>query len=326
MAKLIISNSLFSQSKFSKDFRSYTITPEYTFNSEVNDVYFYWPKCVKYGNNNKIYVSDSQNNRFVILNDDFKYINQFGRRGNGPSEFIKPGGFDFDNQDNIIISDLENQRIQILNKNFEYISGFVNSFCDFKPDIAVDKNNRIFINTPSRDFLFTLLDYNGNIIASFGEKILKKESKHPNDNLVRFDLDEEGNLYCSFLEKPILRKYDNKFKLIYEINLESLPEIKERKKVWEKYTKGRSKGSRLDKVYIASIAADKEYIYLDVFSMEANPIYIIEKNTGFFVRKFFVQLNDELKLCGYRHDIDVSQENIILIIDEKNMTLVKCKK
>jgi hypothetical protein len=63
--------------------------------------------------NNKIVVSDSDDDCLVVFDKDWRLLSRLGKRGQGPGEFIGPkklGVLD----DNLIVTDTQNSRIQII--------------------------------------------------------------------------------------------------------------------------------------------------------------------------------------------------------------------
>lgn len=93
---------------------------------------------------NNLYVADSGWNKIFKFNSEGKYINSFGREGQGPGEFLaQPNRFHlkitFGNDKKIYVTDRGNKRVTIFSKNGKSTKQF---FLPFLPNDSVDVNSK----------------------------------------------------------------------------------------------------------------------------------------------------------------------------------------
>jgi len=314
-----------------KNFVSVTGTDE-------DELWFYRVNSVKYNKyDNNVYVVDSGNYRIVVLDSDLNYITDFGREGQGPSDFKNPKDIAFDKKGNIVVADRGNNRIQILNKDFKYVSGFrIKDIASFSQSgVLTDSQGRIYINAPSNKSLITVFDIEGNEITNFGEIIteIPAATKDPGaitaaDNAVKFAIDGDDNIYCAFFNYPVIRKYDNNFKLKFEINYENLSVAKSIKKRYERIEKEKPSSvnnlmiTYRPKAYVKNISADDHYLYLK-FGMD-DVIYVFDKYNGDLLDER-VDFKYE-RGAKYFDCFDFSSNNFIYAFNRKDMCVVKFKK
>jgi len=115
-----------------------------------------------------IMVVDSDNNRILTYDQNFKYISEFSNSKDG-FNFEFPYYGSFDNFDNIFIVDRGNNRVVRFDKNFNYISE-LNNF-DYPHDITFDKFNNIFV-ADTNNGTVVVFDNNGNKIKTFSKDFL----------------------------------------------------------------------------------------------------------------------------------------------------------
>lgn len=60
-----------------------------------------------------VFISDAYNNKIVVYDEQGKYLGEFGKTGNGMSEFRQPGGMAFDETGKMYVADRGNNRIVI---------------------------------------------------------------------------------------------------------------------------------------------------------------------------------------------------------------------
>ncbi|MEN8222264.1 MAG: 6-bladed beta-propeller [Acidobacteriota bacterium] len=120
---------------------------------------------------NKLFCTDTDNHKIVIISGNGKIINEFGRRGTGKSEFNFPTHIAVD-EDTVYVTDSLNFRIQM----FDHKGGFKGMFGkngkrggDFsKPKgIAVDSKKRIFVTDVMFDNV-QVFDIAGRFLSYFG--------------------------------------------------------------------------------------------------------------------------------------------------------------
>ncbi len=84
---------------------------------------FTLPTDVAFAPNGDIYVSDGYGSaRVVKFSRDGKYLLQWGKRGNGPGEFMLPHNVVVDAQGRVYVTDRDNQRIEVFDANGKYLT------------------------------------------------------------------------------------------------------------------------------------------------------------------------------------------------------------
>ena len=84
---------------------------------------FNLPTDVAFASNGDIYVSDGYGGaRVVKFSRDGKYLLQWGKRGNGPGEFMLPHNVVVDAQDRVYVTDRDNQRIEVFDATGKYLT------------------------------------------------------------------------------------------------------------------------------------------------------------------------------------------------------------
>lgn len=191
---------------------------------------FHYPTDLTVDSKGNIYVLDSGNNRIVKFNENGKFLLEFGRFGQGPGEFSNPVDILIDGEDKIYVLETGNSRVQIFDTLGHRIGGFAPerlihlSFAQ----MAVDSRKRIYINYPHDGKLIDVYSKEGKFINSIGDYInLNKKKSASKDNITYINFDDNDNLYVLFQSRPIIRKYDKEYKLIYQRDISNLPEVQE---------------------------------------------------------------------------------------------------
>ena len=84
---------------------------------------FNLPTDVAFAPNGDFYVSDGYGSaRVVKFSRDGKYLLQWGKRGNGPGEFMLPHNVVVDAQGRVYVTDRDNQRIEVFDANGKYLT------------------------------------------------------------------------------------------------------------------------------------------------------------------------------------------------------------
>ena len=175
-----------------------------------------------------IYILDERNQRILRFDNNFNYINQIGREGRGPGEYLYPTTFQIF-KDTIYIADVSNYRIDLRFVDGKYIRSFRPKY-PLLSDISlgVNSNGNLFINHPMSNNLVTCYDNSGEIVKSFGDLIDDNDPmKKISINNAHIEVGENDNIYVSFVMVPVLRKYDKNGQLLWERDLTKYSEIKE---------------------------------------------------------------------------------------------------
>lgn len=333
---LLLVCKLYSQNKDIDNVPTEIRKPVNVCGTEDKGPLLYDPKCIKLNKFDKnLYIADCKNHRVVVLNDNLEYIRDFGRRGGGPVEFNEPNLIRFDNEGNLLILDFLNFRIQRITPLGKYLSSFSNTKFSSMLNFNVNKDNRIYFNSAKDGTLTVVTDIMGNALFKFGELFVKDNDpqfRHLSNEQI-FEFDEEGNSYCAFIHKPVLRKYDREFNMIFEINLKYIPEIRERlRRFNERVGKfKKEEGITLDRMslirkhLIECISVDDKYIYLPLYH---NSLYKLNKNNGAIVSKYILKSiaenYDEKNV--YISYIDASSKDFIYAIESRNFLILKYEK
>src|SRR3974390_2058751 len=96
-----------------------------------------------------LYVADTLNNRIEIFDADGKFLNAFGKAGDGPGYFARPKGVAIDTDGHIWVADGVQDRVQVFNKEFQLLisfggHGLLPGQFQGIVNVFADKNNRIF--------------------------------------------------------------------------------------------------------------------------------------------------------------------------------------
>jgi sugar lactone lactonase YvrE len=108
---------------------------------------FYQPNDVITLPNGDILVAEGHNNptishRIVRFDRSGKYLSQFGKRGNGPGEFMQPHGLALDSQGRLFVADRGNNRVTVVTTD----GTFVQDLPQFsRPSgVFIDKNDMLY--------------------------------------------------------------------------------------------------------------------------------------------------------------------------------------
>ena len=145
----------------------------------------------------KIYVFSAKDYNVKVFDDNLKYIEQFGRYGQGPVEFLNPEGIDVNKNGNILIT--EWTLIKIIDKEKKCLTVINTKVAAFAACSKFDNRGYIYINDVKDGFLLSVYDMNGNLITRFGDIYQPEyESFLLSENNVLFAIDDKDNIYCCF--------------------------------------------------------------------------------------------------------------------------------
>lgn len=174
----------------------------------------------------RLYVSDGVNHQIHLYDSNLKYVKSIGRMGQGPGEFYRPVASAFTSAGGLAVYDGRNHRIQVLSSQGTCLCVIpAQSNSGFEYMVGIDHLDRIYVNLPRNKALFTVYSLEGEWLGELGT--LFAEDGNDNVNLVDFAVDSSG-IYCVFNERPLLRKYDMHWQLVYEIDLSDCPEVQDR--------------------------------------------------------------------------------------------------
>lgn len=198
------------------------LSPLYTFANGIDD-YLVNPVGFATNGNDMIFVSDNLPSQIKKYSFSGDFNGVFGRRGQGPGEFVSPTGLDFlDN--NLFIEDRGNLRFKRLSDSGEVKNIYAHQYPYV--EFVVSQNSIYTFSPPSffitgdleeRD-LITVYDQVGNIINSFGEYISFPENIPAGMSWPYLKF-ENDLLHVAFQYFPIYRIYTKDGELINEFDL-----------------------------------------------------------------------------------------------------------
>lgn len=189
--------------------------------AEGQGLYLSQPEGFALAPTGRIYVSDVRNNGIYIFDLSGTHVGTFGRIGQGPGEFLKPGAIAI-SDGHIIVREAGSMRIQIFDLLGKYLSGF-KTFRAYT-SVAAD-NKRIyaspFLHSQYLDTkeacLVDVLDFNGRTLHSFGAPLdIANKGIFPWLNQVILSFGAGNELWVAFKCFPIVRKYATDGRLLAE--------------------------------------------------------------------------------------------------------------
>jgi sugar lactone lactonase YvrE len=165
-----------------------------------------------------IIVLDNGNNRIVVYNNNLKFIKGWGRKGQGPGELIGSWYITLLGK-TIAITNIKNSRIDFFNEDGMYLQSF-------KPGFKVETligygEKEILTNSNTSPNLVNHYNTSGHLLGSFGEWI-DTGSENKNffcNTFIWLCTDSKGNIWLAFKTLPIIRKYNSKGELLFEIKI-----------------------------------------------------------------------------------------------------------
>jgi hypothetical protein len=170
----------------------------------------------------RIYVSSFVDHKVYVLDKKFAVINTIGSLGQGPGELSAPAYLTIHN-DNLYIVDWGNNRLSVFGLDGKYRRTIKIPLNFRGVNIAVDSKEQIYVANPSSENLITILNQEGNEIASFGEKIDQPGVSLRNLNISLLCSDEHDNIYVVFATHHKVRKYNRDFGLEWEKDYSNFP-------------------------------------------------------------------------------------------------------
>lgn len=254
---------------------------------------------IQYDEINKlIYIVNKGDSNILVLNEDFDLVRKIGRFGQGPGEFQKISAISLTHEGNIVVTD--RGRVQVLSNTGEYIGGFrvqlrssVFPICSY-----MDSQKRILVPHFSNNNLISVYSLEGKFLQSFG-KPCEVNSPYNGpyskiyDNYIHLRMDAEDNIYIVFYNQPIIRKYNSKFDLVYEVNFNKLAAIKQKlkdNKIAWKNVKGK-RGWYIYNSYFQTVCLDDSNLYVHVQAGDF-PVLELDKNTGKIIKEYFLLKKD----------------------------------
>ena len=125
-------------------------------------------------NNNKVYVTDSWNDRVQVLNSDLTFFKTFGKEGIGKERFTHPWGIACDSTGKVYVIDSVNHRIQVFKADGKFV-GMFGSHGEGMGEqhrpvgITIDSNDVVYVSEFVNGCI-SVFTIEGQFVVSFGSK------------------------------------------------------------------------------------------------------------------------------------------------------------
>ena len=133
---------------------------------------FYCPRGVAIDTGGNILVADHNNHHIQQLSSTGKHLRTVGTEGNGPLQFLHPGGITVHpDTGKVYVADSGNHRIQVLNSDLTYSSsfgrkGFNNGEFNWPHDVSTDAEGNVYVADQNNH----RIQVDGVYLRQFGKK------------------------------------------------------------------------------------------------------------------------------------------------------------
>jgi hypothetical protein len=176
---------------------------------------------------NELFVLDAGNTCIYSFTKDGKFINKFGRPGQGPGDLLDPLFFDIDNKGNIYVYEYKNRRISIFNDKGKYNDGF-RLISSTKIPFFLTSNKEVVINMPNTGYYISVYGKDGEIKSNIGE-VTKYNKDIPLVNIIFAEgwpfVTGDGNYYIFLHHMPLVKIFSHNGNLIEEKEMTFIPEF-----------------------------------------------------------------------------------------------------
>ena len=172
------------------------------------------PADVIIDKDDNVLILDAGNQRIQKYDSELKYIETIGRAGQGPLEFTDPAAFDITKDGKIYIADYRSGKVHIIEPDMTYSSfPFAQPLTFIKTlsngDLLMDEQPMPQkIQSGEKQPVVAIRDQDGTLISGIGTR-----ESHPDMNMNYFInftkviIDENDNIYISFLMQNKIEKY-----------------------------------------------------------------------------------------------------------------------
>ncbi|MSQ96011.1 MAG: hypothetical protein EXR98_15850 [Gemmataceae bacterium] len=150
------------------------------------------------GPDGEIYVADGYgNSRVAKFTKEGKFLQDWGKKGKGESEFNIPHVVYLDSDKRVIIGDRENQRVQIFDRDGKLLDEWKNTGAPY--GLALHKD-RVYL-ADGRKGTIRVLDMKGKLLTSWQATEGVKETPH------WIHVDRQGAVYVGFVSGKKVQKW-----------------------------------------------------------------------------------------------------------------------
>ena len=120
-----------------------------------------------------IYVTDHNNHRVQVLDQDLNFLKKFGRKGSGYGQFDRPWGVAFDTDGLVYVTDSGNHRIQVFKDDGTFLrlfggEGSNEGQLSWPSSLAVDSGHKLVYVTEDGNHRVSVFTPVGDFVTSFG--------------------------------------------------------------------------------------------------------------------------------------------------------------
>jgi DNA-binding beta-propeller fold protein YncE len=156
------------------------------------------PADVAIGPDGEIYVADGYgNSRIAKFSNDGKFVQDWGKKGKGPSQFNIPHVVFLDSSNRVLVGDRENLRVQIFDRDGKLLEQWKDTGAPYGLYVSKD---RIYL-ADGRTGTIRILDKQGKLLTSWETKDGTKATPH------WINVDSKGAVYVGFVSGNKVQKW-----------------------------------------------------------------------------------------------------------------------
>ena len=257
-----IKKKLMTDHKIKEDWKELSIIRSFPTKEDESQLhYLNYPIDSTFYNSEILFIADLGSSKIIKLSKSGKFLEEFGRKGQGPGEIQRLGRIFISKQGDLFVVDAG--RIQVFDPEGKYKRAFKNT--DTINDFVVGNDyiyaNCIYAyNDTDENPLIHKYNLEGKLIKTFGER-LNIENHNSIDSRTYLTF-QNDTLISGFKYHPLLKQFSTEGELIKEIRIDF-----EILKKLEKYNYDKSFTNPMPRVInlprlIAGIAATENSLYI----------------------------------------------------------------
>lgn len=147
------------------------------------------------------------------LDEEGKLVRKYNKKGQGPGDLLSPEYVFFYNQQ-VIVHDSQPRRMSFFDRDWKYIKSF-SYFKSYYP-FALGSNGLFYCSDSSGDKLIYILDLDGKLIGSFGERPYRGRSTL---NMLVLGVSPAGSIWVGMQALGKLKRFSSAGRLAGEIDI-----------------------------------------------------------------------------------------------------------